>query len=88
MLLLPLVVWVAGALFKLGRGASVVTAVLATSLLFSAAHHVIGGEPWHIGVFVYRTLCGLIFAALFWWRGFAVDVYTYTLYDIFVLLFR
>jgi hypothetical protein len=88
LMLLPLLVWVASGVGKLGRGAAIAVAVLGSSLIFSAAHHVIGGEPWQVGVFVYRTLCGLIFAALFWWRGFAVDVYTHTLYDIFVLLFR
>jgi hypothetical protein len=47
---------------------------------------VIGGEPWKLGVFVYRFLCGLFFATLFQTRGFAVAVYTHALYDIYVLL--
>jgi hypothetical protein len=58
---------------------------LVSAVLFSAAHHIVGGEPWRVGVFVYRILCGLIFAALFQWRGFAVAVYTHALYDVFVL---
>ena len=57
----------------------------AAAALFSAAHHVVGAEPWHIGAFVYRFLCGLIFATLFQVRGFAVAVYTHALYDVFVL---
>jgi hypothetical protein len=56
-----------------------------SAFLFSAAHHVIGGEPWRFGVFVYRFLCGIVFATLYQVRGFAVGVYTHALYDVFVL---
>lgn len=73
-------------LFRWKHGASVAMAFLLSSALFSAAHHVIGGEPWHVGVFVYRLLCGLFFATLFQVRGFGVAVYTHALYDIFVLV--
>src|SRR5205807_1393878 len=59
-----------------------------TAVLFSAAHHVIGGEEWRLGAFVYRVFCGLFFAALFQFRGFAVAVYTHALYDIYVMVVR
>ncbi|MSP62923.1 MAG: CPBP family intramembrane metalloprotease [Myxococcales bacterium] len=59
-----------------------------TAVLFSAAHHVIGGEPWHLGPFVYRLFCGLFFAALYQWRGFAIAVYTHALYDVYVMVLR
>ncbi len=72
-------------LFKMRRFAAVAMAFCISAFLFSAAHHVIGGEPWHVGVFVYRFLCGLVFATIFQTRGFAVAVYTHALYDIFVL---
>jgi len=88
LLLLSALVWLGTKALGLRRGVAVAIAFFASSLLFSAAHHVIGGEPWRIGVFTYRTLCGLIFATLFWVRGFAVAVYTHALYDIFVLVFR
>jgi hypothetical protein len=68
------------------RGAAVAFSFLISSALFSAAHHVVGGEPWRIGVFTYRLLCGLVFATLFEVRGFAVAVYTHAIYDIFVLV--
>ncbi|SRR5579883_315056 len=78
------------ALFNKGFGASrfvaVAAAFLISSILFSAAHHVIGGEPFRIGAFTYRVFCGLFFAALFQFRGFAVAVYTHALYDIWVML--
>ncbi len=58
-----------------------------SSLLFSAAHHVgPQGDALRLGVFVYRTLAGLFFASLYQFRGFAVAVYTHTIYDIYVLL--
>src|SRR2546423_4270214 len=70
----------------LRRAAAVALSFFISSILFSAAHHVLGGEPWRVGVFVYRLLCGLIFATLFEVRGFGVAVYTHALYDIFVLV--
>jgi hypothetical protein len=73
---------------KLRRWIALTLAFLASAVLFSAAHHVIGGEPWRIGVFVYRLLCGLVFATIFQTRGFAVAVYTHALYDVFVLLIQ
>jgi len=62
-------------------------AVLVSSLLFSAAHH-LGplGEPVRLGVFVYRTLAGVLFAILYRTRGFAIAVYTHTLYDLYVMV--
>lgn len=75
-------------LIGMRRGLAILIGFLVSSVLFSAAHHIIGGEPWRIGVFVYRTFCGLFFATLFWTRGFAIAVYTHALYDIYVLVVR
>ncbi len=74
--------------FSFSRWATVALGFLITAALFSAAHHLIGGEPWHFGVFTYRLFCGLIFAALYQWRGFAVAVYTHTLYDVYVMVLK
>jgi hypothetical protein len=72
----------------LRRWIAIVLAFAISSVLFSAAHHVIGGEPFRVGAFTYRILCGLVFATIFQTRGFAVAVYTHALYDIYVLLVR
>jgi hypothetical protein len=74
--------------FGFRRGIAVAFSFLLSSALFSAAHHVIGGEPFGVNVFIYRLLCGVIFATLFEVRGFAVAVYTHALYDCFVLLLQ
>lgn len=81
---------VAGAekLLRLRRGLAVLLAFIISAVLFSAAHHVVGGEPWRLGVFTYRLLCGMFFASLFYFRGFAVAVYSHALYDVFVLTLR
>lgn len=58
-----------------------------SSFLFSAAHHIPPyGDPLQLGVFTFRFLAGLGFASLFWFRGFAVAVYTHALYDLYVLV--
>jgi hypothetical protein len=72
-------------MFKMRRWVAIVLAFVISAALFSAAHHVVGGEPWRVGVFVYRFLCGIVFATIFQTRGFATAVYTHALYDIFVL---
>lgn len=72
--------------FGVRRWLALAIAFLVSAVLFSAAHHVIGGEPWLLGAFVYRLGCGLFFAALFQWRGFAVAVYTHALYDVYVMV--
>src|SRR5688572_921282 len=41
-------------------------AFVVSSILFSAAHHLV--EPFRVGAFVYRTLCGLFFAGLYQFR--------------------
>jgi membrane protease YdiL (CAAX protease family) len=58
--------------------------LIVSSLLFSAAHHLV--EPFALGVFTFRTAMGLLFGALFLARGFAVVAWTHALFDIWVLL--
>jgi hypothetical protein len=61
-------------------------AALISSLVFSLAHHVgPSGEAFEFAAFVYRALAGLFFATIYQIRGFAVAVWTHTLYDIYVL---
>ena len=58
-----------------------------SSTLFSAIHH-LGplGDPFSVWVFTFRLLAGLVFGVIYWFRGFAVAVYTHALYDMYVLL--
>lgn len=70
------------------RWVALTFAFVVSSVLFSAAHHIIGGEPFRVGVFTYRVLCGLVFASLYEFRGLAVAVYTHAIYDIFVFVFK
>lgn len=73
----------------LGRWIAVAVALGVSALLFSAMHHVPPyGDPFSVGVFLFRALAGVVFGLLFWWRGFAVAVYTHALYDLYVLLIR
>lgn len=81
-------VWLFERAFGMRRWLAIALAFAISSVLFSAAHHVIGGEPFRVGAFTYRILCGLVFATIFQTRGFAVAVYTHALYDIYVLLVR
>lgn len=60
-------------------------AVAVSSVLFSLAHY-LGPEPFAVYSFLYRFLAGALFCGLFWFRGFAVAVYTHAIYDVLVMV--
>jgi membrane protease YdiL (CAAX protease family) len=76
-------------LLGLRRWIAMLIALAISSVLFSAMHHIPPyGDPFTIGVFTFRILAGACFGLLFWFRGFAVAVYTHALYDLYVLIVR
>jgi membrane protease YdiL (CAAX protease family) len=96
-LLLPAVALAARAAGA-SRITSAATAVIATSLLFAAAHYrvdlMIGsyhlatsvGEPFIWTTFLFRFLAGVFFSLVFLYRGFGIAVGTHAFYDILVTL--
>jgi len=81
------------ALFDRGLGfrrwLAMLVGLAISSVLFSAMHHIPPyGDPFSVGVFTFRVLAGACFGLLFWYRGFAVAVYTHALYDLWVLVVR
>lgn len=67
----------------LGLGWAVVCAVI-----FSAWHHVgTLGDAFDARVFVFRTVCALVFTLIYLTRGFAPVVWTHVIYDVWVLAF-
>jgi membrane protease YdiL (CAAX protease family) len=64
---------------------AVALAALASSALFSLAHHVGPyGEPFDNYVFLFRMLAGLYFALLYQLRGFGIAVGAHACYDVVV----
>jgi hypothetical protein len=70
---------------RMRRLYALLLAALGSSVLFSAVHY-IGplADDWQLMSFTFRLFAGLFFAAVYRWRGFAVAVYTHTLYDLIV----
>ncbi len=70
---------------RLSRRLIVTVALIASSVLFSAAHH-IGpyGEPFTQHAFAFRCLAGLVFGLVFYFRSLAHAVYAHTFYDLLV----
>ena len=66
-----------------GQAMAVAFALILSSIVFSLAHFIAEDPNWYH--FAYRTAAGLLFGAVFLTRGFAVAVYTHTMYDIWVL---
>lgn len=59
-----------------------------TSATFSAWHYVGEfGDTFELRSFVFRWVCGLVFTAIYGFRGFAPAVWTHALYDLWVLVF-
>jgi hypothetical protein len=59
-----------------------------TSIAFSAWHYVGPlGDSFELRSFVFRAVCGLVFAVIYSFRGFAPVVWTHLVYDIWVLVF-
>jgi len=87
LILLSLLIWI---LKHLGVESTtrIVMAVLLSSMLFAAAHH-IGphGEEFHGFFFSFRVLAGCFFSVLFIYRGFGIAAGTHAGYDILVGLF-
>jgi hypothetical protein len=59
----------------------------ASAAVFSGWHYVGElGDPFEMRSFVFRMVCGLVFTAIYAFRGFAPAVWTHTLYDVWVLV--
>ncbi|MFN3651851.1 MAG: CPBP family intramembrane glutamic endopeptidase [Armatimonadota bacterium] len=69
-----------------GLGTPVALAVLVSALIFSGFHYLGAyGDPFQLGSFTFRFIAGLVLAALFAVRGFAVAAWTHALYDVFLV---
>ncbi len=67
------------------RLGALLAAARVSSLLFSAVHYVGAlSDPFALGSFVFRFLAGLYLVTVYELRGFAVAVYTHTVYDLMV----
>ena len=80
------------ALLKLTRESwfATVLAIFLSSVLFSVAHY-LGGIDMPTNEFIrsfgFRTVCGILFAAIYINRGLAVACYTHAFYDVLVVIF-
>jgi membrane protease YdiL (CAAX protease family) len=67
---------------------SAVAAVLASSLLFAAAHYIPpAGDNFQVFSFLFRFLAGVFFSMVFIYRGFGIAAGSHALYDILVSMF-
>jgi len=85
--LVGLFAWGAHKLLGWGPLAAGIAATVLGALIFSAFHY-IGpfGDRLNVYSFVFRTIAGLFFSALYLTRGFGVTAWTHALYDVFLLL--
>lgn len=63
-------------------GWAVPAALVVSSVLFSYAHHTIGGEAWDWQRFYYRSMMGGLLGLIFWFRGLGIAVWVHALYDV------
>jgi hypothetical protein len=87
LMLLPLCVALLRAA-SLSKNASLIWAVVITSFLFAAAHHVgVHGEAIEPFRFTFRFAAGAMFCVLLLYRGFGIAVGAHAFYDILAGLF-
>lgn len=71
----------------LGRLIKQIGWAVLVSLAFSGWHYLgTYGDAFELRSFVFRAVCGLVFTAIYHFRGFAPAVWTHTLYDMWVLV--
>ena len=88
-ILVSALVWGGRRLFGWGPVAAGVFATMGGALIFSAFHYVGPfGDRLELGSFVFRTIAGCAFSALYILRGFGVTAWTHALYDVLLLLTR
>ncbi len=84
LMLLPAVAWLLRQC-SCSAAWSIAGAAILTSLAFAGAHHLGAlGEPFGWYAFLFRTIAGLFFAALFIYRGFGIAAGTHAAYDMLV----
>jgi len=73
--------------FCWNRELSACLALIASALLFAAAHHVGPiGEEFTAYNFLFRAVCGLALGLIYVFRGFGVAVWTHSIYNALVVL--
>jgi Type II CAAX prenyl endopeptidase Rce1-like len=77
--------WLCRRVFKWSIPAAATVAVVLGALIFAAFHY-IGpyGDALDLGSFLFRTVAGLLFSALYLLRGFGITAWTHALYDVFL----
>jgi membrane protease YdiL (CAAX protease family) len=84
LILLSLLAWLFRHIVVSPRRAMIL-AVVVSSLLFSAAHHMgPNGEAFHWFAFTFRFLAGVFFSLVYVYRGFGIAAGSHAAYDILV----
>lgn len=73
-------------LLGLSKVVGAILAVAASSVIFSAVHHI--AEPFTMSAFTFRVFAGALFAVIYQLRGLAIAAYTHALYDVWVMVFH
>ncbi|GAB5549313.1 MAG: CPBP family glutamic-type intramembrane protease [Sandaracinaceae bacterium] len=74
---------------KMKEWKAALIAGLVSSVIFSGIHYVGSfGDPFRLDSFFFRALAGVYLAVVYRFRGFAVAVYTHTIYDLIVFFLR
>lgn len=88
-ILVSALLWGAKRIFGWGPVASALFATITGALIFSAFHYVGPfADQMQLGSFVFRTLAGVAFSALYIVRGFGITAWTHALYDVLLLAAR
>lgn len=89
LILITLLMMVFQDFLRMQKNNAIFVSVLIAAVLFSAHHHIffasgrlITGDPFTWGKFIFRTLAGVYFAALYAVRGFGITAGTHAFYNV------
>jgi membrane protease YdiL (CAAX protease family) len=79
--------WMGTRVLRMKPGASLLIAMVASSLLFSAFHYV-GSlrDTFSVASFSFRFIAGMLLAIIYRVRGFGIAAYTHAFYDLLLVL--
>lgn len=83
LILISVIVMIGTDLLRLDPTGTAIVAIILSSVAFAAHHHrPIGMEPFHPGVFCFRTLAGAYLASIFWYRGYGAAAGCHASYNV------
>lgn len=87
LVMISVLVMLGADLLRMDRSSVALGAIVVSSLLFAAHHHLpLGMEPFDSTTFIFRTVAGVYLAAIFWLRGYGPAAGCHAAYNVALMI--